>query len=87
MNKQQLKKFSQDYADKQGFLLQPDPKMLDLILTGLLKNKEKHGKRYCPCRRVSGNPEKDKKIICPCIYHEEEIKTDGHCKCLLFFRK
>ena len=87
MDKTKLKEISQKYADSQGFQLQPDEKMLDFILSGLLKNKEKHGFRYCPCRRVTGNKEEDKKNICPCIYHKDEIKEDGHCKCLLFFAK
>ena len=87
MNKEELKEFSQKHADEKGFQLQPDEKILDMVLTGLLRNKEKHGEIYCPCRRVTGNKEEDKKIICPCIYHEDEVKEDGHCKCLLFIKK
>jgi ferredoxin-thioredoxin reductase catalytic subunit len=87
MNKNQLKKFSEDYANQNGFLLQPDVKIRDMIFTGLLKNEEKYGFRYCPCRRVTGNKEEDKKIICPCIYHKDEIKKDRHCKCMLFLKK
>lgn len=87
MNKETLKQTCKEYADKNGFVLQQDPKMLDMILTGLLRNKEKNGEIYCPCRRVTGNKEEDKKIICPCAFHKKEIKEDGHCKCMLFFRK
>ena len=25
-----------------------------------------------------------KKIICPCVYHKDEIREQGHCHCLLF---
>ena len=87
MNKQELKQFSQEYADEKGFRLQPDPKLLDGILTGLLKNEEKHGFRACPCRRVTSDEEENKRITCPCAYHEQEIKDDGHCKCFLFLSK
>ena len=87
MEKEELKQVSQKYADSQGFLLQPDEARLDMILTGLLRNEEQHGFRFCPCRRVIGNKEDDDKIICPCIYHKDEIKEDGHCKCFLFFGK
>lgn len=87
MNKEELRKISQEHADRKGFLLQPDEKLLDGVLTGLLKKKEMFGKLYCPCRRVTGDKEEDKKIICPCIYHEDEIKEDGHCKCFLFVKK
>ena len=87
MNKEELKKFSEEYAMGKGFRLQPDEGLLDTVLGGLLRNQEKHGELFCPCRRVTGDEENDKKNICPCAYHEEEIKNDGHCKCLLFLRK
>ncbi|MBD3248839.1 ferredoxin:thioredoxin reductase [Candidatus Woesearchaeota archaeon] len=87
MNKEELKKACQEYADKKDFLLQPDEGILDSILTGLLKNEEKFGYRYCPCRRKTGDIEQDKKIICPCIYHEDEVRDDGQCKCFLFVKK
>ncbi len=87
MNKEELKKACKDYADKKGFKLQPDEDMLDRILTGLLMNEEKFGYRYCPCRRKTGDIEQDRKIICPCVYHEDEVKNDGQCKCFLFVKK
>ena len=31
-----------------------------------------------------GDAEKDKKIICPCVYHIEEIDREGECHCQLF---
>lgn len=87
MNKEELVKQTQDHADKEGFEVQADPSRLNMIFEGLLRNQEKHGDIYCPCRRVSGNKEEDKKIVCPCIYHKDEVKQDGHCKCFLFFKK
>ena len=87
MEKEELKKISEDYADEKGFRLQPDEGLLDTVLGGLIRNQEKHGEVYCPCRRITGDEEQDKKIVCPCIYHEQEVAEDGHCKCLLFFRK
>jgi len=74
------------YAEEKGFSLNPNSKFVDAIITGLLKNEEEKGSKYCPCRRVTGNEEEDKKIICPCEYHEEEIKNDGHCHCRLFMK-
>ena len=35
----------------------------------------------------SGDKEKDRAIICPCIYHKDEIAKDGHCHCQLYYRK
>ena len=60
--------------------------ILNIVMEGLAKNKDKYGKRYCPCRIVTGNEEGDKKIICPCIYHKGEIENDGMCHCMLFFK-
>ena len=85
MNPEQLEAIIKKYAEKQGFQLQPDRELLDMILKGLLENEEKHGYRYCPCRVVTGEKSQDVKIICPCVYHKEEIKAEGHCHCGLFF--
>ncbi|MDK2916192.1 MAG: ferredoxin-thioredoxin reductase catalytic chain, partial [Euryarchaeota archaeon] len=38
-------------------------------------------------RLRSDDPEKDRIIICPCIYHEKEIEEQGTCHCRLFFKK
>lgn len=86
MNEKELKKKSEDYAKHAGFKLNPDGKTVNFIIKGLLKNKEKYGEIYCPCRIVTGDKEKDRGIICPCIYHKQEIKVMGHCKCNLFVR-
>ncbi|MCK4730491.1 MAG: ferredoxin:thioredoxin reductase [Candidatus Aenigmarchaeota archaeon] len=75
------------YAEENGFKLNPDKKILEGLLRGLLSNEKKYGKKYCPCRRVQGIPEKDKEIICPCVYHKKEIKEQGHCHCFLFVSK
>ena len=66
--------------------LNPDKKVVDEIMAGLAENQKKYGKRYCPCRRVTGNAEEDAKIICPCIYSKDEIEKDGKCFCGLFVK-
>jgi ferredoxin-thioredoxin reductase catalytic subunit len=83
----QLLKSLRRYERASGYKMQPSTKILATIMKGLLKNVQKHGAKYCPCRKPTGDSEKDKKIICPCAYHKDEIKNDGHCKCLLYFRK
>jgi carbon-monoxide dehydrogenase catalytic subunit len=85
VNEKQILKFSQEYAKKAGFKLNPDKKQLSYVIKGLKKNEDKYGERYCPCRLVTGNFEEDRIIICPCIYHTQEIKDQGHCLCRLFF--
>ncbi len=72
------------YAKEKGFRLNPNRETVERVIRGLLENERKYGKRYCPCRRVSGEPEKDDKIVCPCSYHLKEIEEIGHCLCDLF---
>jgi thioredoxin 1 len=76
----------EEYAAKNGFRLNPDKKALEFLVAGLLANEKKHGARYCPCRRITGNKEEDKANICPCQWHKEEIKKDGRCCCGLFYK-
>lgn len=79
-------KESEEYAKKSGFKLNPDKGVVERIAKGLLENKKKYGARYCPCRRVTGNLEEDKKKICPCDFMQTEIEEQGHCLCGLFMK-
>lgn len=83
---ERLIKEYEEYAKKQGFNLNPDKVVVERIIKELLENEEKYGFRYCPCRRISNNPEEDKLKICPCYWHKQEIEEKGHCLCRLFFR-
>jgi len=76
----------QAYAEKQGFKLNPNGEAVKRLIKGLLENEKKYGAKYCPCRRVTGNPEQDKAKICPCQWHKQEIEKDGHCFCGLFYK-
>ena len=81
-----IKKFEK-YAEKEGFILNPDKSIVKMNIKGMLKNKKKFGELYCSCRLVAKNKEKDKQIICPCIFHKKEIESQGHCHCDLFVQK
>jgi len=74
------------YAVQSGFRLNPDEKVVERVVKGLLENEKKYGQRYCPCRRVTGNLEEDRLKICPCAWHKEELERDGHCYCGLFVK-
>jgi ferredoxin-thioredoxin reductase catalytic subunit len=78
-----IKNYS-DYARQNGFQLNPDEKTVERVINGLLKNEKEKGRRYCPCRRLSGNQGEDLKKVCPCAYHKDEIVQDGRCYCGLF---
>ncbi len=84
---EQIRAWAKKYAKERGWVLNTDERQLNTVLRGLARNKERLGEQYCPCRLRSGDPEKDRIIICPCIYHEEEIAKEGKCHCNLFFKK
>ncbi len=85
-NVKKIIKDCREYAEKNGFKLNPDTKAVERLINGLFENEKKHGERYCPCRRITGNLEEDKLKICPCAWHKEEIAKDGHCCCRLYFK-
>lgn len=85
--REKIEKMIKFYSSKSGYDVISDPEIYDTIVEGLVQNKLKHGFAYCPCRIVTGSKEEDIKIICPCAYHKEEIKQDGHCHCHLFYAK
>ncbi len=75
------------YAEREGFVLNPDEKTLNAVISALAKNLNSRGAKYCPCRALTGNEQEDEKIVCPCVFHKEEVRTMGHCRCKLFFKK
>ena len=75
-----------NYAKSNGFRLNPDKKTVERVVNGLVENEKKHGEKYCPCRRISGDKEEDSKKTCPCVWHKDEIKKDGHCLCNLYVK-
>lgn len=72
------------YAKMKGYRLNPDEETVMTVLQGLLKNEERYGYRYCPCRPVTGDRQADLPKICPCKWHQEEIRQMGRCLCGLF---
>ena len=80
-------KSARAYARAKGYILNPDPEKLDEIILALAYNQKTYGYRYCPCRPISGDLEKDRKKICPCVWHQDEIREMGHCRCGLFWER
>ena len=79
--------FAKKHAEEKGIMLNLDERIVQGIIKGLFMKEEKFGEKYCPCRVVSGDKEKDREIVCPCIFHLDEIKDMGHCHCNLFVKK
>jgi len=74
------------HALANGFKLSPDTRLVKTLLKGMANNLKLYRRPYCPCRRRTGDIKKDKKIVCPCVYHKKEIKKWGHCYCGLFVK-
>lgn len=83
----ELRKRLEGYAEGKDFRFNPDEEIVSGILAAMTKRREKFGNDFCPCRRVTGDAEKDKDIVCPCAFHLEELEKDGHCHCYLFTRE
>jgi ferredoxin-thioredoxin reductase catalytic subunit len=74
------------YAQHASLRLNPDKQRVDEVIQGLIARKQEYGCAYCPCRVVTGNKDEDKKAICPCAYHKQEIAEKGMCLCGLFLK-
>jgi ferredoxin-thioredoxin reductase catalytic subunit len=66
------------------YVLNPDPVTVEHVKAGLARNLVRHGRWYCPCREVVGDPARDRVNICPCPQHCEDIARDGVCECGIF---
>jgi len=80
-----IEKFD-NYAKSQGFKLNPNRKIVEGVIAGLLRNKKIKGEMYCPCRIVTGDKTEDAKKICACAWHKDEVAKDGHCHCNLYVK-
>jgi ferredoxin-thioredoxin reductase catalytic subunit len=67
-----------------GYFFNKDMDTVFQLLDGLILNKERYGYMSCPCRLASGSYEKDKDIVCPCVYRAPDVKEFGSCYCGLY---
>jgi len=72
------------YLARARYVLNPDPVTVEHVTVGLARNLLRHGRWYCPCREVTGDSERDRKNICPCPQHHDDIARDGVCECGIF---
>ena len=70
--------------EPQGYFFNKDKDTVFELLNGLILNRERYGYMSCPCRLASGNREKDRDIICPCVYREPDVREYGSCYCGLY---
>ncbi|MBU0614866.1 MAG: hypothetical protein KJ601_02135 [Nanoarchaeota archaeon] len=89
MDKKQLIKAWERFAEKNDFMLNPDKKIVETIADGVLINEQKKGLKYCPCRLTTGDFVKDLELLCPCNFktHTTWLEPKGRqkgCWCSLF---
>lgn len=70
--------------EPKGYFFNPDTEKVMELLKALLVNKGRYGYMTCPCRLASGDMEKDRDILCPCVYREADVREYGSCYCGLY---
>jgi ferredoxin-thioredoxin reductase catalytic chain len=84
MNAEQLYEMLKKVQEPKGYYFSDDAERVMDLMNGLLANKDRYGYMVCPCRLASGSREKDKDIICPCVYRTEDVAEYGSCYCNLY---
>lgn len=73
--------------EPKGYYFNKDIERVFELLEALIVNKNRYGYMSCPCRLASGYREKDKDIICPCVYRAPDVEEYGSCYCNLYVSK
>ena len=70
--------------EPQGYFFNADEALVTELLDALVVNRERYGYMACPCRLASGTREKDRDIMCPCVYRPADVMEYGSCYCGLY---
>jgi ferredoxin-thioredoxin reductase catalytic subunit len=70
--------------EPKGYFFNKDRARVFDLLDALLINKNRYGYMCCPCRLALGDKEKDRDIICPCVYRAADVEEFGSCYCNLY---
>ena len=81
---EQLYEMLKKSQEAKGFFFNSDKNLVFELLKGLLTNKERYGYMSCPCRLASNDYDKDRDIICPCVYRGPDLEEFGSCYCALY---
>jgi ferredoxin-thioredoxin reductase catalytic subunit len=87
MELETLYKMLKKAQEARGYYFNKDREKVFDLLGALLVNKDRYGYMACPCRLASGDRERDKDIICPCVYREPDVEEYGSCYCSLYVSK
>ncbi len=81
---EQLYETLRKLQEPKGYFFNKDTEFVFDLLGGLLTNKGRYGYMSCPCRLAKGDYEKDRDIICPCVYRKPDVEEYGSCYCYLY---
>lgn len=70
--------------EPQGYFFNAEADVVTELLDALVVNKNRYGYMSCPCRLASGVREKDRDIMCPCVYRSPDVMEYGSCYCGLY---
>ncbi len=70
--------------EPKGYYFNKDKERVFELLEALLQNKARYGYMSCPCRLASGDRDRDRDILCPCVYREADVQEYGSCYCNLY---
>jgi ferredoxin-thioredoxin reductase catalytic subunit len=84
MNAEQLYEMLKKAQEPRGYYFSSNRPFVFDLLEALIINKQRYGYMCCPCRLASGDRQKDKDIICPCVYREPDVREYGSCYCNLY---
>lgn len=84
MTVEQLFEVLKPAQEAKGFYFNQDKSRVFDLLQGLLTNKSRYGYMCCPCRLAAEDRERDKDIMCPCVYREADVVEFGSCYCNLY---
>ncbi len=87
MKIEQLYQALKKSQEAKGIYFNKDKDLVFELLSALLLNKDRYGYMACPCRLACNDREKDKDIVCPCVYREPDLKEYGACFCGLYVSK
>lgn len=87
MKIEQLYQTLKKSQEAKGIYFNKDKDLVFELLSALLLNKDRYGYMACPCRLACNDREKDKDIVCPCVYREPDLKEYGACFCGLYVSK
>jgi len=87
MNVEQLYEFLKKTQETKGYFFHKDKARVFNLLQGLLENRERYGYMCCPCRLAADDRDRDRDIICPCVYREPDVAEYGSCYCGLYVSK